>query len=130
MRRFGLKLWSKDFIKNKDFVNNAEKAIKEGKFDFLELYALPFIFDEIRCRLDKKSYTPPTVSEKIDVALEHIKLLCLEKGEETGIKESRKHIGHYAKGLKASAQARQRLNFANTYDEIYDILCSLAKENQ
>ena len=47
MRRFGLKLWSKDFIKNKDFVNNAEKAIKEGKFDFLELYALPFIFDEI-----------------------------------------------------------------------------------
>ena len=90
----------------------------------------PFIFDEIRCRLDKKSYTPPTVSEKIDVALEHIKLLCLEKGEETGIKESRKHIGHYTRGLKASAQARQRLNFANTYDEIYDILCSLAKENQ
>ena len=48
MKRFGLKLWSKDFIKNKSFVDDAEKSIKEGKFAFLELYALPFIFDEIK----------------------------------------------------------------------------------
>jgi len=90
----------------------------------------PFIFDEIKCRLNKKSYTPPTVSEKISVALEHIRLLCQEKGEDAGIRESRKHIGHYTKGLKSSANARQRLNFALSYSEIEDILYSLAKENQ
>ena len=48
MRRFGLKLWSKDFIKNIDFVNDAERAIKNGLFGYLELYALPFVFDEIK----------------------------------------------------------------------------------
>ena len=90
----------------------------------------PFIFDEIKCRTSGKIYTPPTISEKIDVALEHIRLLCEEKGEETGIREARKHIGHYTRGLKSSASARQRLNFAITYDEIYDILSSLAKENE
>ena len=90
----------------------------------------PFIFDEIKCRTSGKIYTPPTISEKINVALEHIRLLCEEKGEETGIRESRKHIGHYTRGLKSSASARQRLNFAITYDEIYDILSSLAKENE
>lgn len=90
----------------------------------------PFIFNEIRCKIEGKSYTPPDISEKIRVALEHIRLLCEEKGEETGIREARKHIGHYTKGLKSSASARQRLNFATSYEEIHDILSVLAKENQ
>ena len=89
----------------------------------------PFIFDEIKHILDKKPYTPPTISEKIDIALEHIRLMCEEKGEEMGVKEARKHIAHYTKGLKSSANARSKLNFADTYKEIYDILSSLAKEN-
>ena len=46
MRHFGLKLWSKDFIKNKNFVISAEKALKDGMFDYLELFALPDTFDE------------------------------------------------------------------------------------
>lgn len=46
MRKFGLKLWSKDFIKNKAFVKSAEAALKEGKFDYLELFALPYSFRE------------------------------------------------------------------------------------
>lgn len=45
-RRFGLKLWSKDFIKNKAFVQSAEAALKDGKFDYLELFALPDTFEE------------------------------------------------------------------------------------
>ncbi|MBR5599038.1 MAG: TIM barrel protein [Alphaproteobacteria bacterium] len=48
MRKFGLKLWSKDFIKNKEFVKDAEVALKNGKFDYLELFALPFSFDETK----------------------------------------------------------------------------------
>ena len=46
MRRFGLKLWSKDFVKNLDFVNTAEVKVKEGVFDYLELFALPLSFEE------------------------------------------------------------------------------------
>lgn len=48
MRQFGLKLWSKDFIKNREFVASAEKALKEGKFDYLELFALPHTFDDTK----------------------------------------------------------------------------------
>ena len=90
----------------------------------------PYIFDEIKCKINNKSYTPPTVLQKMDTALEHIRMLCDEKGEEMGIKEARKHMGHYTKGLTGGAMARQKLNFALTYDEILDILSSLAKENQ
>ena len=48
MRKFGLKLWSMDFIKNKDFVLSAEKALKEGLFGYLELFALPDTFDLVQ----------------------------------------------------------------------------------
>lgn len=48
MRQFGLKLWSKDFIKNKEFAKNAEVALKEGLFDYLELFAQPSSFEETK----------------------------------------------------------------------------------
>lgn len=48
MRQFGVKLWSKDFIKNKDFAKDAEKALKEGVFDYLELFALPSTFEDTK----------------------------------------------------------------------------------
>ena len=54
MRYFGLKLWSKDFIKNPLLVDEAEKALKEGKFGYLELFALPFSFDETEDKIRKK----------------------------------------------------------------------------
>jgi len=48
MRQFGLKLWSKDFVKNKAFAVAAEKALKDGLFGYLELFALPYSFDETK----------------------------------------------------------------------------------
>ena len=48
MRKFGLKLWSVDFIKNIDFVKSAENALKNGQFGYLELFALPDTFDLVK----------------------------------------------------------------------------------
>ena len=48
MRSLGLKLWSKDFIKNVDFAKSAEASLKDGVFDYLELFALPDSFDETK----------------------------------------------------------------------------------
>ena len=48
MRKLGLKLWTTDFIKNGTLLDDAEKAVKDGYFDYLELYALPFSFDEAK----------------------------------------------------------------------------------
>lgn len=46
MKKFGIKLWSSDFTKNKDFVNAAEKLLKEGTFGYLELFALPETYQD------------------------------------------------------------------------------------
>ena len=85
----------------------------------------PFIFDEIKRRLQEKPYTPPDISERIQVAKEHISILVSEKGEKVGICEARKHVSWYIKGIPSAAMARRSVNFASTLDEMFDILDGL-----
>lgn len=81
----------------------------------------PYIFDEIKCLMNGKTYTPPDVSEKIETMKEHIKLLVLEKGERIGICESRKHISWYLRGMSGVGKARLRINQAKTLEEMTEI---------
>ncbi|MBR2273967.1 MAG: TIM barrel protein [Alphaproteobacteria bacterium] len=49
MRKFGIKLWSLDFIRNADFVKSVEIALKEKNwFGYVELFALPDSFDIVK----------------------------------------------------------------------------------
>lgn len=67
----------------------------------------PFIFRQINELLTKGevSYTP-TPKERLVEALEHVEALVLAKGEERGIKESRKHIAWYIKGLSNASRLK------------------------
>lgn len=66
----------------------------------------PWIFAEIRAAQDGKSYTPPSIEERLQVAMEHARMLVREKGEKVGIAESRKHIAWYLHGMRGAAAAR------------------------
>lgn len=46
MRQFGLKLWSEDFSANPSFTTLSVDAVREGKFDYIELFALPDTYEE------------------------------------------------------------------------------------
>ena len=50
--------------------------------------------------------------------LEHIELQVQELGENTGIKEMRKHMAYYLKGLKDSSTVRQKINQIDTKKEL------------
>lgn len=82
----------------------------------------PFIFDEINHYFEKKPYTPPTIFEKINVAMEQLSYMIEEKGERTAICEARKHFAWYLKGERGSAAARGELNRASTLEELNDII--------
>lgn len=66
----------------------------------------------------------PSLQEKVNTALKHLYMLTEYKGEYTGIREMRKHLGWYIKGIKNSAQMRVLINKAETKEEIKDILYS------
>lgn len=85
----------------------------------------PWIFEEIRFAMEGKAYTPPSVQERLAVALEHAQDLVREKGERIGIAESRKHMGWYTHGLRGSASARVRLMAATSLSQVRQILQEL-----
>ncbi|MBQ8163579.1 MAG: tRNA dihydrouridine synthase DusB [Clostridia bacterium] len=85
----------------------------------------PFIFDEIKSLLNKKTYTPPSVKERLAVAWKQIERLIEDKGERIGVCESRKHLAWYTKGLRFSAQCRGKINKAETKEELWSIVSEL-----
>lgn len=83
----------------------------------------PFIFRQVNEYLEGgKTKYYPTEQERINEALSHIKLLCEYKGEERAIKEARKHLAWYIKGMKNNAEYKLRIFKATKYNEIVSIL--------
>ena len=64
----------------------------------------------------------PTVDEKIDQCLRHAKRLISLEGERNAIKQMRGHAPWYIKGLKSSAQVKNRLSQIDTYEHLEKIL--------
>lgn len=82
----------------------------------------PFIFEEIKCLLNGKDYTPPTIFERLAIAREHALFMIEDKGEHIGICESRKHLAWYIKGIRGCTEVKVAINKATTYSELDKIL--------
>ncbi len=83
----------------------------------------PYIFQRIAYYFDNGTKMPP-IPDSVKVAdiTEHMKSLILQKGVYTGVREARKHIAWYIKGKQGSAVLRDRVNRAQTEDEILEIV--------
>ncbi len=83
----------------------------------------PFIFRQIKELFEtgEVKYFPSN-NEKLETALEHTKMLVENKGEVRGIKEARKHISWYIKGMKDSSQVKSEVFKATTLAEIEELL--------
>lgn len=83
----------------------------------------PFIFRQINelFRDGEVSYFP-TAKERLNQALEHAEALARYKGEERGIKEARKHMAWYIKGLPNVSRLKGELFKITTVDNMRDTL--------
>lgn len=82
----------------------------------------PWIFGQVQEFLQGKEITQISIEERLNIILEHIDLQVKELGENTGIKEMRKHMSYYLKNLPNSAMARQTINQIETKQELEDYL--------
>ncbi|MBP1761096.1 MAG: tRNA-dihydrouridine synthase DusB [Firmicutes bacterium] len=86
----------------------------------------PFIIRETIALLEHGcKIAAPLPTEKINVAIRHLDLTIQNKGERIAVREMRKHISWYTKGMPAAARLRDRINHAVTRQEMMDILESL-----
>lgn len=83
----------------------------------------PFIFRETVALLEQKNtISPPDHEERMSTALKHLDLACKFKGEKVAVREMRKHMSWYIKGMPGAARIREDLNRAVTRGEMEAIL--------
>ncbi len=65
---------------------------------------------------------PPTLEEKLFIVNKQLDLLVDEKGEYAAVREMRKHIGWYLKGVYGATEIRRRVNGIGKAEEIKELL--------
>lgn len=83
----------------------------------------PWIFHEL-LEYDRTGKLPPRPSkEQIkETMLRHARLQLEFKGEYLGIREMRKHVAWYTKGMEGSAKLRDDINKVESYTELESLL--------
>ena len=83
----------------------------------------PWIFKRILHYLETGELLPePTAEERVEKALRHSQMLIDYKGEYIGVREMRKHMAWYMKGLPGAAELRGKLNHAETMAQLEELL--------
>ena len=83
----------------------------------------PWIFHELQ-EYERTGVVPPRPTpEKIkETMLRHARLQIEFKGDFIGIREMRKHVAWYTKGMKGSAKLRDAINQVESYEELEVLL--------
>ena len=112
-----------DVFDVQDAVNMLEKTKCDAIMIGRGSQGNPWIFNRINHYMKTGEVLPePTLEEKISTAIKHMNLAVAEHGEYVAVREMRKHIGWYLKGLKNSAKYRDQINKITDYKEVIAIL--------
>lgn len=92
----------------------------------------PWLFAQINAYLtDNATILPlPCVEERMRVMRQHIGDLCNHKTEQHGIKEARKHVGWYMKGLHGAAEFRHRAGYLSSLEELDHLIADIIAQNE
>jgi tRNA-dihydrouridine synthase B len=67
----------------------------------------------------------PSAEERIKTALRHARMLIDYKGEYIGVRQMRAHMAWYVKGVKGASSVRDKINHAENYEQIEEILSKI-----
>ncbi|WP_195270673.1 tRNA dihydrouridine synthase DusB [Eubacterium sp. 1001713B170207_170306_E7] len=118
-------------------INSGEKAAQAFEMTGCDALMIgrasvgnPFIFREINHRLSTGETLPiPSPEERIQTAIEHVEWVSLMNRPEAAIKEMRKHLAAYTKGLKNATNLRNEIFKVCTKEEVLTLLNRYMEEN-
>jgi len=103
-------------IVNGDIMNFVDynKALEYSSADGVMIgrgcYGLPWLFKQIRNKVEKNKIFKISNNQKKDIILEHFHNSLSHYDEDVGIKSFRKHLGWYSKSLQNSNDFRFKIN--------------------
>ena len=108
-----------DILGGKD----AAKMYEETGCDLVSLARAsngrPWVFEQIKRYLESGEMLPePPLEERLRVMLKHTERIVKYKGEAQGVREARKNVAWYLKGVRGAAKYRNLSGSLNTLDDI------------
>lgn len=105
------------------------RMMKETGCDFVMVargaLGNPWLFRDLdRIYKGEELLPTPSKEEKVAMMLRHLDLICELKGEKFAVKEFRKFVVWYTKGLKGAARLRQAVNYIESADKMKEVLSS------
>lgn len=104
-------------------VEDCVRMYKETGCDLVMIgrgtYGRPWLFEQIKAYFDTGEIIPePTLDERLKVMLRHARMIVDDKGERLGMKEARKNVSWYIKGLHNAAAFRNACGGLMTYNDL------------
>lgn len=118
-----------DILSAADAVSMIDKTGCDGVMIGRGAIGNPWIFEEISSYLDGEEYLQPTLNDRLEACVRHIRMICSDKGEITGGAEIKKHAVMYIKGVRSAASVRDSIMKSHSTAEIEDIISRLIDEN-
>jgi tRNA-dihydrouridine synthase B len=79
----------------------------------------PWLFAQIEEYLKTGTLLPaPDVAERMAVMVDHVRLICANRGEGCGMREARKHAAWYMRGLDGAASLRDQTGRLSEFHDI------------
>jgi len=86
-------------------------------------YGRPWVFEQIKHFLETNEIIPePDYKKRLDICLQHYNLALELFNEEKAVRDMRKHIGWYTRGMPGSSKLRQKVFLMSEPDEVKDNL--------
>ena len=83
----------------------------------------PWVFRELDAAYKGLAIPPrPSDEERTAMMMRHLEMLCGLKGESAGVREFRKYIMRYTKGMRGAAAMRRRANDAVSLEEMKEVI--------
>lgn len=90
----------------------------------------PWIFRQIADAMAGKAAVEPTNEEKFDVLRRHLHALAQLKGGAVAVREMRRHIVCYVRGMRDAARLRVRVNAITDIGEMEEALKAFMLEGK
>jgi nifR3 family TIM-barrel protein len=113
---------SGDLFSARDIMDMLDQTGCDGVMVARGVLGNPWIFSEALMLLNGKEPRAPSQAERLDTALRHMEMLVGLVGEEPALRELRKHLAWYTRGLPGAAQVRDAINRSAKKEYLVNIL--------
>ncbi len=112
--------------------SDALKMVKETGCDSVMIgrgaYGNPWIFSQVKKAFLGKSISPIPAQDKLDMAFRHLLEFSREYGEHCALKEMKRHIAWYIKGMPGASLYRDNIFRAQTLEILFEYISTLRED--